>query len=264
MAKAILETSALINLCFWDNQEADKVRSCYVGKCSEVETSPYVLFELSRGFLRYLILFHAKCHDLKDISDVVGFIEKLFRSTYYRGAVIGSYKTFLRSVNARVGMNKEQELVLMRSWLQKNIRRGWKKAKALTAGASNHINCRSIPDPSTDSSGLYYHDLPTLECGKRDNCGLRTYFSGNRTMFQGLRTHLQSEGSPDAETVRRIKSLRQLYRKDNQDFNRQDCFNCADAIICSEAPVDSLIVTKNIKHIGPIADFLGKKWAAFS
>jgi len=257
-----LETSAAVDFCFWDDKVQAKIRAAFPQDPGTVPAlSSYVLFELGRGFLHYLTLFHAKCHDLKSLSEVLAFMGRLYMQTYYRGAVNKSLEVYVRSVTERIGLNDAEEIVLLRAFLRSTIRRGWQKARASTDAKFNPIGCRTIGDPHVDKDGIFVHELPLNQCGIPSNCGLKRYFSTWKSDFERIRDELAKDADPDAETQRRIKSLKELCRLSdfaNRHFSRDDCYNSGDAIICHEVPTGGSLVTKNGKHLVPIGAVLGR------
>ncbi len=254
---ALLETSAVIDLCFWDEKTASKVKSALEATGANGVVTPYVLFELARSLLHYLILFHAKCRDLDTLSDVIAFAERLFMKKYYQGAVLKALEVFVASADKNFQLNGEQQMSALRAFLRLNIRRGWQSARRMNDEGLNSILCRDLPDPVYTKDGAYSHDLPKSDCGRRDNCGLRPYFALNKSHFEAVRNGLRQLAKRDTETEARIKSLRLLYKVDNRDFIADDCYRCGDAIICHEAIGLKALITKNIRHIGPIGQILG-------
>ena len=86
----------------------------------------------------------------------------------------------------------------------------------------------------------------------------------NIVVQQSVRDDLRKSDPPDGETTRRIKALRELYRVDKRDFERNDCYSCGDAIIAHEAPMGAPIVTKNQEHFAVICKLFCKFWIYYT
>jgi hypothetical protein len=262
MAQVILDTTALVDLSFWDREQADRVRGVLPGD-AELHASSYAMFELARGFVRYLRLVHAKCRNFERLSDVVGFLGNLHMQPHYAGAVRGSVEVFLRTSERRIAATQQQELLLYRGFLRQCIRRGWRKAESYSA-SFNPIRCRTIGEPKENRFGRFDHELPLSDCGKRMNCGLRAYFAANRSDFENLRDNLAGSTKKDRETERRVQALRELYRNEKRDFDGKACYSCGDAIICHEVPAGAAIITSNGRHYAPIASTFGRTLLLYS
>lgn len=259
-----LDTTAVIDLCFWDQEQILKVRSALPPGEHDLWVSDYVLFELARGYLRYLILLHSKTMVLDRLSDVIRFQGNLHHQPYYAGAVRGAIEVFMRDAKERIGLDVQQEMLFFRARLSQSIKRGWKKANSFNKTPFNPVGCLKVSSPKLDDQGFYKQERPNT-CGNFSACGVKPYFAKNSKSFASLRSSLQSLPKADAETIRRIKALRILYRVPNRDFVPSDCYSCGDAIICHEAlDGNSTLLSKNAKHMTPIASILGAKVITYS
>jgi hypothetical protein len=156
-------------------------------------------------------------------------------------------------------LSDADRLVHFRGYLRGEIRRGFPRVLHVTEVVVNEIGCRAAARPYQDDLGLYQQPLDMHLCGKHDTCGLKQYAHSNRPDLEKIRDKLSQIPNPDAETIARIKYLRELYRKPKYDFPRTACFRSSDALIVHETPSSYVILTKNKIHIQPICDVLGKK-----
>lgn len=251
MEKVFLETTAVANL-FYKAETHRKSLLDSIPKGSSLVTSQYVIYELSRGFLRYLILIYNKTTLLTKFSELCRYGNSLRRKSYFQGALWEAFERYY--VEAKFDKPDhmsldEYQLAAFRAFLRRSIRRGWLKQQRTTFQIIDEVNCRKpIPAPDIGENGQYEQPLKKELCGKVRNCGLKNYMAKHRADFENLRTALQAASATDEETKRRIRSLRELYRVPKSDFEKSDCYSCGDAIICHEVPDQIPIVSTNQKH----------------
>ncbi|MDF1658696.1 MAG: hypothetical protein P1U58_13865 [Verrucomicrobiales bacterium] len=195
---------------------------------------------------------------MKGFSDLEEYAGRCFPAPHRLGTYLGAFTSFHREALPKVAMDDSQHLAFFKSHLESNIRRGWKKALKTADRTLNEIGClEEIPPPKiSPEDGHYLFDLPTPKCGQQKNCGLKAYMALNRDQFERIREHLSKLEPSDAETKKRIKALRALYRNPNQNFKRTECYQCGDALIAHEGRNDGIILTRNGKHFEPICDLL--------
>ena len=257
MAKTVhIDTSALVDLCFWD-KEARAVVLARTSGASELLVTPYVLFELARGFLSYLVALHNKTLQFTDIADVIGYGRRLYRQGYRQAAVLQSYETFLRGQTT--ALNGSQQLALFEGDLCKRIRRGWRCAENYIIPRRNPCGCRDdLPPPVREENGHYRHKLPTANCGELENCGIRDYVLANATEFKRVRAALESNETRDDETTKRVKALREMVKLPRKIFHKRHCWNLGDVVIVHETAKDGAVLTKNLRHFVPIGQIVGR------
>lgn len=256
MAEAFLETSALIEFIFGNRATREKVESC-IPQGADVVSSRYVIYEMAKGFLYYLILLHNKSKALTKFSEVVEYSQAIRYKPHFQGAVLGSVKKFLESDN--LGNTDQERLIVFRSFIRGRIRRGWREVNQLVRNPRNDIGCRNdLADPELDQ-GLYKMDLKTKLCGLNANCGVKAFSAANRDVLQNIRESLRKIITADTETVARIRCLRELYRNPKDNFDKSDCWRSGDALITVEAPEAAVLITKNRKHIEPVAAVTGQR-----
>lgn len=228
-----------------------------------IVTSRYVIFELSRGYLRYLILLHNKTTLFTTFSDLCRYGHALRLKAYYQGAIWESFTKFFSETPFQPPdkmTEDEYKLICFRSFLRKDIRRCWRKMMRALSRIINNVGCRdNVSEPTIGRDGQYVQVLDRHLCGIARCCGLKSYTARHTDDFSRLRDRLQAEPPPDSETAKRTKALRELYRNPTRDFLKTDCYVCGDAIIAHEAPAEVPIVTKNKKHFAPICEVFDKR-----
>jgi hypothetical protein len=262
MQRVFLETSALIELNFGNQEVRERVSNSYPSDCALI-SSRYVIYEIAKGFLSNLILLHNKAHSFTKLSEMVGYTKAMRFRTHFQGTALGEIQAFLEGNN--IGKTDNERLIMFRSFLRGRIRRGWREVNQSIPSPLNGAGCREdLKAPTINKDGLYEIELKKNLCGKNTNCGIKSFSKNNRESLEAIRTALSSILSSDIETQNRIKALRELYRNPNNNFAGKDCWHSGDAIISVEAPKDSLLVSKNKKHIEPIAKCISQSCAFYS
>lgn len=263
MKAVFLETSAVATLFYKSRRHRAPIEAV-IPQGAALVSSHYVAFELSRGFVRYLIWINNRALLLKTYSELFDYCQSMRIRLYFAGAAweIFSYFEQYLSENGVTAPNgipmDEYKLQLFRAFIQRTIRRSWAKFHKQVS-LVNKVKCRVVPGPVKESTGQISQELSKELCGRAKKCGLHDYATENRRAFESLHIKLGHIKSPDAETAKRIKSLPVLYRYDTKDFSRWDCYNCGDAIITHEAPGKVPILTLNKKHLAPIAEVFQKQ-----
>jgi hypothetical protein len=220
-------------------------------------TSQYVVYEVCRGYLSYLRLLHNKTFQLNAFSELFEYAGKLYYKPSYVGAVLGNMRKYFDEDHPE--LSNADRLIHFRGFLRKEIRRGYSKMLVIADSIINKIGCRKAGTPYEDVDGLYQHPLGIELCGEYQTCGLKAYAYSHRDELARIRDGLAHLPKPDAETVARIKFLRELYRVPKRNFPQSACFRSSDALIVHESPVSSTILTKNKKHIEPLSQLTGRK-----
>jgi hypothetical protein len=185
---------------------------------------------------------------------------------YYQGAIVESVAKFLKDNAISTGptgarLDDKQQLQFFRGQLRRMITYNTSKIfKSTVSQIIDPVGCKDVRAmvPTLDKDDQFVHDLREKECGKPNACGLKQYVSDNKGSFAALRSTLLRIKTPDEETIRRIAALRELYRIPNATFDKLSCFRSGDAIIVHECPKECVLVTKNKKHIAPIAESFNK------
>ena len=261
MTRVFLDTSALIELTFWDAEKRRSIRARFPPASQEC-TSTYVVFEVARGFLRNLILLHNQSYVVSRFSDIITFGGVVWRKHHYSGTISSALADFMRGSPACHGADDQELLDIFRGYLRGRIRLGWRQL--LQSGeVINPCGCKLPKAPAQNEDGSFDQTLSKNDCGKRCECGLKAYIEAHRPDFVRLRTRLQSLPNPDVETTKRIRSLRALYRVPNRDFDANDCYDSSDAIIAHECPASATLLTKNGKHFTDACDIFEKKLISY-
>ena len=223
-------------------------------------TSRYVLYEISRGYLQYLIRAYNKSLQCESFADLLDYTRKLFAS-HWRGSIEESMANFIRRgslVDPESSTPQDEQMLdYYRSFLRRVIRQGWKKLEEQVGEIVNDVGCRSDVQAPIHDDGGYQQELKSNLCGKYSNCGLKPYVEKRVVSFSKVREVIERMNETDGETRRRIEGIRGLCKNPRGDFDAGHCYSTSDAIILHEVPGDTAAVTSNARHFVPIASIIG-------
>ena len=260
--EVFFETSALIDFLFWDKATRAKIAGLFSPKARKV-TSRFVIFEVCRGFLRNLILLHNRSLQMKHFDELMLYAGHSQLAHHRLGTILGAFQAFFRLPSAYQASTSVQRLAEFRGNLRRKIRRGYQAMEGEMDAILNDIGCRDdLQAPEQDADGYFEQELRKVDCGTETNCGLRAYYVKNRKTFEAIRMALNPP--IDRETERRRFAMRALYRVQGRPFDRNHCYQAGDATISHESPQQTVLVSKNQKHISPIVGFLGKTAVFYS
>lgn len=262
MSEVFLDSSVAIGLVF---RHAGERAACQAAlpTGAKVVCSRYVIFEVARGFLRRLIALHNFSLEYQSFANLhQAAYSGQRRFTYEMPTWLGAFTDYFATLEAEDGVTSDAlKLEEFRAKLRGWIRRGWQRLGKDFA-AVNEIACRDdLPPPIVRSDDRVDQDLPTLECGRPENCGLQKFIHARKSVVEAVAAGLESlpASQRDPETDDRIDSLRHLLTTAvGTSFEGKKCHRCGDALICIEAPAGQTIATKNRKHFEPLAKILLK------
>lgn len=265
MANAYLDSTAAIGLLFRHRSERDLCRAA-LPEDGDILCSRYVIFEIARGYLRYLIALHNYSLEFTSFADfhlAAHSGQQRFRP-YRMHTWLGAFSDYLKTLEERDGLcSPSQQLDEFRAKLRGWIRRGWRR---LTTEYRfiNDVGCREdLAPPTVRGDERIDQALPNAECGRPTACRLQRFLTLRKSHVRRVVAGLEQLPVPqDSETTRRIASLRALMSSlPSSHFDGNDCFRGGDALICLEAPHDSVVVTKNLRHFEPLGQILNKNIA---
>jgi hypothetical protein len=266
MAEAFLDSSVLIGLVFRHARERSSCRAALPVGATAV-CSRYVIFEVARGFLRSLIALHNYSLEFESFAalhQAAHSGQQRFRP-YSMHTWLGAFDDYFAALEAEDGGTSEAlKLEELRAKLRGWIRRGWRQMER-DFRLFNEIGCREdLPPPGSHGAQLIDQPLPVDECGQPAACRLQAFIQTRKAQVEAVAVGLQTlpVSGKDKETLDRIEGLQHLLAKaPGVRFEGKQCYRCADALICLEAPPGHTIVTKNRKHFEPLALILGKRLA---
>ncbi|MBF0590491.1 MAG: hypothetical protein HQL02_00240 [Nitrospirae bacterium] len=267
-----LETTALIDhvLKGWYPE-----LSAIIRKAACISTSQYSKMEIRKGFLYYWIMLYNRTAKFESYTDVIQLIANLSRSPkrYYLGACIDADLDFWKNYvdrNENISSKREILLGLFRSNLRTQIRLCFHKIAKRVDATCNPMQCfKDLSAPVLEDE-MFIKKLKNCN-ESRDKCNIAQYIRDNKDDFEKILNKLEGLEEKDSETKRRISSLRKILKmiKNNEPFSNHDqnqdlCWDCGDAIHAVISPDDSTLLTRNVRHLEPICESIGKKFKGYS
>lgn len=238
-----LETSALIGLVFCGQGQTTVQAVAPQG--TEWTVSRYVLFELGRGYVSYLIRMHNESLNCRGLGELLGRTNcgQLRHRSYERSAWVEDISNYLVSMEEH--RDAPWGLEDLREKLWTRIRRGWRKSRQYLQ-PEGCCPCRAdLPSPTRgELNQPIEHPLPVKKCGQASACGLLGYLRIHALDFTAMASAEEALPSRDVkakERMRRGKALRALLDQTKNTFKKGQCYSSADAIIAHEARRDFLM-----------------------
>lgn len=264
MPDAFIDSSVLIGLYFRHAGERAACEACLPAGSKRV-SSQYIIFEIARGFLRSLLEIHNASFEYTRFSDfhMAAYSGARRFKPYQMATWLGAMTDFMAALEQQdVVIAEPQKLEFFRAMIRKMIQRGWKQ---LLNGCHfiDDISCqKNVPNPILNRDGRVTQALPVTDCGKPNTCGVQSFIAQWNPTVQSLIQHLatlpKKRKGNDTDT-KHIPGLQHLLDATlGTAFDGKKCHQCGDALICIEAPIGSIIATKNRGDFEPIAEFLNK------
>ncbi|HTI71914.1 MAG TPA: hypothetical protein VMF06_18200 [Candidatus Limnocylindria bacterium] len=259
MPDAFLDSSVVIGL-FFRNRGERKVCEDAVPITATLYCSRYVIFEVSRGFLRNLINLHNISFEHESFADLhqAAHSGQLRFKRYAMETWLGAFDDYFAEMALEQGsIENGLDLFELRAKIRGWVRRGWRKMVTKCA-IINDIGCRpDITAPFVRSDDLLDQRLPLEQCGQPTACELQSFMRGHASRAQSILDGLRRISNPDKETARRIEAIHHLSNMvPGKPFSGSNCHSCGDALICLESPSTMWVITKNGKHFEPLVGIL--------
>jgi hypothetical protein len=162
----------------------------------------------------------------------------------------------VQAVQAKYGEDTSLDKVAsdeIRLGLRSIILRGWRKRRQVTTEIVNPLQCYGETDLVQERNLIV---TGQLECNVEATCALAQLFRNKPKELETLRDVVKAQGE-GREHQKRYQALRELARK-SQRFDEKKCRALGDAVFAFLAPVDTTILTTNVRDHRPLAEALGK------
>lgn len=264
-----LDTTAMTDLLFKDKATADRVRSA-TAELGNTYTSQYVRMEIKRGVLQNFVLIYNKSVECQKISEIFAYVHRLSSTParHRTSTILEALTNFFASIeenelagqrgNLSVSFNKR----MVEAFLRTRIRRFWVEFERQVDVVIDSVECYKngyqLPPPKFVGTRI---DNTFKNCDqyKPQICVVRQFLRANMQALTSIREQLKSDPSPDGETQKRCKAIKDFVRwQGRREVRRTDCWHIGDAIIALEAPNQTAIVNNNRRHMDPICTAIGK------
>ena len=260
--KLFLETTIQIDRFSADTKKKGNIDTI-ISQFSQIMSSTYVKMEFRRRFIQDLVyLYNEALLDAETFADVFLRIEKLHSDYHKRKikGIIGSFCRFFSDIEEEEIHGPTGKELLERAipYFRQAIETAWEGFDFKVDALLNESDCYHAKTGPVLTGEKF--DNRMTKCRKADiRCKIVEFFIQNRETFKKIYEKLSLWIVLDKEQ-RKVKNILEKALKYPQTMaDRQNCWNCGDAIIAVESPEDAVLLTTNIKHFEPICSEIKKK-----
>jgi len=270
MSKAFVDTTIVADLLLKDGAISKAAKDA-LNRFNTTELPVYAIKEFKAGPLKNFRWFHNKLALLGSFEKALEALQRmsLTPKRYTTSTAIEALKggaarmrnANLESLIQKYGYAARIDTVLCdqyRLTLKAKILKAWSRRRLITTHVVWPLTCYKEANP-------YEHNrlimLDPMRCNVESECCLGPELRQRVPDLEKIRAVVMKQPKT-RESERRARALRQLIRKPKSTVSEQTCRDMGDAFFALFAPVDSIILTTNIKDHTPLAAALGKKTEA--
>lgn len=261
-SRLFLETTIQIDRFSADPKKKEKIDKI-ISLFSQILSSTYVKMEFRRRFIQDLVyLYNEALLGAETFADVFLRIDKL-SSDYHKRKIKGIIASFCRFCSD----TKEEEIsgpwgkgLLEKAipYFRQAIEIAWERFDEKIDILLNETDCYHAKTGPVLTGEKF--DNRMSKCKKVDRrCKIVEFFVQNKETFRQIYESLSKMEYLDGEQEKAKNILEKALKYPENMADRQNCWNCGDAIIGVEFPEDAVLLTTNIKHFEPICSEIGKK-----
>jgi hypothetical protein len=257
VTKAFVDTTVLTDVLLKPGPNRKNAKSA-LARYDETILPVYAIKEFKAGPLNYDIWLHNKLVSTQSLAQTFRAIASVTSGQPYRART--SLETLAnlldKTPNDLIRDSKTDRDIAdaYRLALAKLILQAWRKRRKITSCVDLELSCFSEASPILEAHTRMFSNRPTV-CRLQTGCCLA---AGYRARMDDLKNLLAAVGDgPRREDVRRRHALHKLINT-NRTIDDRECRGMGDAFFAFHAPVDSVILTTNVKDHEPLANSLGK------
>jgi hypothetical protein len=261
-SRLFLETTIQIERFSAHREEKEKIDKI-ISQFSQILSSTYVKMEFRRRFIQDLVyLYNEALLGAQTFADVFLRIDKL-NSDYHKRKIKGIIASLCRFFSD----TKEEEIsgpwgkgLLEKAvaYFRQAIEIAWERFDEKIDILLNETDCSHAKTGPVLTEEKF--DNRMSKCKKADiRCKIVKFFVQNNETFRKIYERLSKMGYLDDEQGKVKNILEKALKYPENMADRQNCWNCGDAIIAGESPEDAVLFTTNIKHFEPMCSEIGKK-----
>jgi hypothetical protein len=259
MTKAFVDTTVLTNALLKPGADSTLAKAA-LASYSETQLPVYAIKEFKAGPLNYYIWLHNKLattksleQTLRAIADVVQQPNRAKTALLAIAPLFAKAASSLQSGNSR---QADKDLAdSLRLSLQRLIFRGWQKRRKLTSSVVLELACYDEADPILEPNTNLINNAPRV-CRPSPECCLARGYRNKTKDLEKLLAVVQN--GERREDIRIRRGLHTLINTPKRQFGSKECRNLGDVFFAFHCPMDSVILTTNLKDHAPLAQALGK------
>lgn len=261
-SRLFLETTIQIDRFSADPKKKEKIDEI-IYRFSQILTSTYVKMEFRRRYIQDLVyLYNEVLLGAETFPDVWLRIDKL-NSDYHKRKIKGIIASFCRFFSDTKeeeisGLSGKGLLEKAISYFRQDILSVWEDFDRGIDVIVNETDCYHAKTGPVLTGEKF--DNRMNKCKKADiRCKIVEFFVQNKETFRKIYEILSPMEYLDDEQGKVKNILEKALEYPLNMADRQNCWNCGDAIIAVESPEDAVLFTTNIKHFEPMCSEIGKK-----
>jgi hypothetical protein len=239
-----------------------------LGSYSTKMTSQYVLMEIRRGFVRYLVYLYHCTLDEDNLAAVHHRVERLLGTpqNHRPRTMLQNLRIFFEEIqNTRLRMAVVQDtngtlgsymLQAIRALLRMRIRNCWEDLHSFLDGVVNEMQCSQGLEGPTQTGDRFDATLPFCE-RLEAACRVAEFCRDHKAELERVLAAL-SNSRPDNETKLRIDALTSVLSDYSKARSHTTCWRLGDLLVCLESPSSADVVNNNARHMDAICGALGK------
>ncbi len=261
-SRLFLETTIQIDRFSADPKKREKIDKT-ISQFSQILSSTYVKMEFRRRFIQDLVyLYNEALLGAETFADVWLRIDKLSSDYHKRKikGIIASFYRFFSDIREEEIHGPSGKVLLERAilYFRQAILSAWEDFDRGIDTILNETDCYHVKVGPVLTGEKF--DNRMSRCKKADiRCKIVEFFIQNKENFKKIYEKLSQMECLDDEQGKAKNILEKALKYPQNIADRQNCWNCGDAIITGESPQDVFLLTTNIKHFEPICLEIGKK-----
>lgn len=268
MSKAFVDTTLLTNALLKSGKISKDAKDL-IKSYAVSELPVYAIKEFKAGPLYYFSWMHNKLADLKSFSGALSALQRMSLTPrrYLPATAIEALavsadnmrKTMtIGNLAQKYGLEASVDVVLcdqFRLAIKTKIFTAWKRKDALCTRVVGALDCYPLSAP-IEQRGLI--NIQPDKCQPYPECCLAKNLKARPDDLEKLHKVCIDHVPVSREHQKRASALKELRRKPKTAMSQEMCRNLGDAYFAFFAPIDSTIITTNLKDHEELATALGK------
>ena len=266
MANALVETTVFTDALLKPGGAGKAAKDALL-RYDVTELPVYAIKEFASGPLKHFIWFHNKLVTSHSFANAIDALQRM--SLTPRRYTTSTALEALREAAEKTGRTTTSEMVRSygpaatldsiqrdkyRLAIKAIITRAWQKRRSLVSRVVFPLECYEEND-IVEEGGLLVSN--STDCAHQLECSISRELRKDGPTLKKLKAVVDAS-PPKPENQRRSQALRHLIRTPKREFPHEMCRALGDAVFAFCAPLDSTILTTNLRDIEPLAKALGK------